>query len=222
MTRLSLTLHRADGRREAVDFTATHLVIAGWTGRDRAALDHHIAELAALGIPGPSTVPVYYRAAAARLTQAAAIEVLGEASSGEAEFVLFNHGGEILVGIGSDHTDREAERHGIALSKQLCCKPLGGDVWAFADVAAHWDRLELSSIADGTPYQQGTLAALRPAAELLGQPGVLPEGGVIFGGTMPAIGGIRPAAAFAYRLHDPVLGRSLHAAYTMVTLPIIR
>lgn len=222
MTRLALTLHRADGQREAVAFTATQLVIAGWTGRDRAALDHHIAELAALGIPGPSSVPVYYRAAAARLTQAGTIEVLGEASSGEAEFVLFNHGGEILVGIGSDHTDRDAERHGIALSKQLCDKPVGRDVWAYAEIAAHWDRLELSSAADERLYQHGTLAALRPAAELLAAPGVLPQGGVVFGGTMAAIGGIRPAAEFVYRLHDPVLGRSLHAAYTMVTLPIIR
>ena len=38
-------------------------VVAGWTGRDKAALDHHIEELAAIGVPGPSTVPLYYRVA---------------------------------------------------------------------------------------------------------------------------------------------------------------
>ena len=31
------------------------LVIAGWTGRDVAALNHHIDELKAIGVPPPSS-----------------------------------------------------------------------------------------------------------------------------------------------------------------------
>ncbi|MGA7957823.1 MAG: DUF2848 family protein, partial [Xanthobacteraceae bacterium] len=64
------------------------LVIAGWTGRDKAALEKHIAELEAIGVKRPSSVPIFYRASAARLTTDDSIEVLGDASSGEAEFVL--------------------------------------------------------------------------------------------------------------------------------------
>ena len=38
-------------------------MVAGWTGRDSAAIEHHIEELAALGVPRPSSVPLYYRMA---------------------------------------------------------------------------------------------------------------------------------------------------------------
>ena len=34
------------------------LVIAGWTGRDVAALEHHIEELKAIGVQPPSKVPL--------------------------------------------------------------------------------------------------------------------------------------------------------------------
>ena len=35
----------------------SHLIVAGWTGRDRAKVQHHIEELALLGVPAPSTTP---------------------------------------------------------------------------------------------------------------------------------------------------------------------
>jgi hypothetical protein len=65
-----------------------NLVIAGWTGRDVAALNHHIEELKAIGMQPPSSVPLYYRAAATLLTQADTIQVLGDDSLGEPEPVL--------------------------------------------------------------------------------------------------------------------------------------
>lgn len=55
-----------DGR--AIGLAPTRLVVAGWTGRDRAAIEHHIDELARLGVPRPSTVPLYYRLAHSLLT----------------------------------------------------------------------------------------------------------------------------------------------------------
>ncbi|MEX0758600.1 MAG: DUF2848 family protein, partial [Tistlia sp.] len=60
-------------------------VIAGWTGRDPAAIEHHIEELAAIGVPRPSSVPLYYRVSAQAFTQAPAIQVVGDGSSGEVE-----------------------------------------------------------------------------------------------------------------------------------------
>ena len=53
------------GDRIAVE--PTGLIMAGWTGRDRAAVDHHIAELAALGVAGPSCVPTFYRLSPQRI-----------------------------------------------------------------------------------------------------------------------------------------------------------
>ena len=77
-----------DGGSDRVETAIDTLVVAGWTGRDEAALRHHIEELAAIGVPRPSSVPVFYRISVANLTQADSIEVLGTDTSGEAEPVL--------------------------------------------------------------------------------------------------------------------------------------
>ena len=63
--------------RDKVAVTIDHLVVAGWAGRDEAALRHHVEELAAIGVPRPSSMPVFYRVAAQTLTQAPVLSVLG-------------------------------------------------------------------------------------------------------------------------------------------------
>lgn len=203
----------------------TTLVIAGWAGRDEEAVRHHIEELAAIGVPPPSSVPVYYRAAAANLTQATVLEVLGPDSSGEVEPILLSLADGLWLGLGSDHTDRKAEAAGIALSKQLCRKPIGTTLWRFEEVEGHWDSLEMRATAtiDGveTLYQQGPLAALRHPRDLLARGPALPAGSLMFCGTLGAIGGIRPATRFAMELHDPVLGRTIRHAYDIQVLPVI-
>ena len=45
--------------------------IAGWTGRNLAALEAHIKELEALGVKRPKSVPIFYRNAASLLTTGA-------------------------------------------------------------------------------------------------------------------------------------------------------
>ena len=44
------------------------LVVAGWTGRDVAALEKHIRELEAIGVKRPKSTPIFYRVAASLLT----------------------------------------------------------------------------------------------------------------------------------------------------------
>src|SRR3546814_6527136 len=44
--------------------------------------------------------------------------------------------------LGSDHTDRKAEAAGVALSKQLCSKVVGTQLWRYDEVVPHWDRSE--------------------------------------------------------------------------------
>ncbi len=205
-----------------VEVTIHTLIIAGWTGRDETALRHHVEELAALGVPAPSSMPVFYRVAAANLTQDAAIQVLGPDTSGEAEPVVVSLVDGLWLGLGSDHTDRKAETAGIALSKQLCPKPVGTALWRLEEVLPHWDRLLLTStIEDGIRYQHGALAAMRAPDDLLARGPALPPGSAMFCGTLGAIGGIRPSARFAMELHDPVLGRTLRHAYDVQPLPVI-
>ena len=174
-------------------------VIAGWTGRDPVARDRHIAELEAIGIARPATTPIYYRCSARRITLEDRIEVSGENSSGEVEFVLIGWQGRIFVGCGSDHTDRKVEAYNVTVSKQMCDKPMASVLWELEEVIDHWDRLILRSHAwiGGVRelYQEGTLDTMLPVSELLARgfaDGKLPDGCAMFGGTFAAKGGIRP------------------------------
>ena len=57
-----LSMIRWHGERaEAATIALDTLVIAGWTGRDRAAVDHHVRELAAIGVKPPATIPCVFQ-----------------------------------------------------------------------------------------------------------------------------------------------------------------
>ena len=226
--KLNFLLMPANGpeQEQSVDFS--HCVIAGWAGRDHAAIEHHIEELAALGVPRPSSVPLYYRVAAQQLTQDETVQVVGEDSSGEAEVFLFSHDGKHWVSLSSDHTDRKLEAVSVAMSKQVCAKPVAHQAWAHEDVAAHWDALILRSwiVEDGQRvlYQEGTLSSLQPPLDLVeGCFGsrTMPAGTGMTCGTVAVIGGIRPAASFQMELEDPVLQRTLRHEYRLDILPVI-
>ena len=49
----------------------------------------------------------------------------------------------------------------------------------------------------------------------------LPENTLMFCGTVPVQGGIRPADSFECELEDPVLGRRLRSSYAVKALPIL-
>lgn len=225
---MNLTLQTLDTTLSR-DVAINRLIVAGWTGRNQAAMEHHIEELAAIGVPRPSQTPVFYRVSATRLTTDPEISVLGDTSSGEVEFVLFHAGDEIWVGLGSDHTDREAETHGIALSKQLCEKPLATTFWLLRDVTDHWDQLilkaDMTEHGIETPYQEGGVTGLKTPSDLLdafsNQGHTFSQGDMMFCGTLPAIGGIRPASSYSLTLTDPVLGRTLRHHYLVNILPVI-
>jgi hypothetical protein len=202
-------------------------VIAGWTGRDPVARDKHIAELEAIGIARPASTPIYYRVSARRLTTEDSIEVCGNDSSGEVEFVLIGWQGRIFVGLGSDHTDRKVETYSVTVSKQMCDKPMAPVLWELEEVIDHWDRMILRAYAwikgKRELYQQGTLDAMLPVSELIARGfdgGKFPDGCAMFGGTFAAIGGIRAADRFEYELEDPVLKRSIRHGYDVVTMPV--
>jgi hypothetical protein len=224
MTNLCLKL-RTDGDDVALQVAIRDLVIAGWTGRNQAAVDAHIKELLDLGVTPPRETPMFYRLSATLLTTANHIQVLGSGSTGEAEAVLINAGGQLLVGLGSDQTDRKAEATGVALSKQMCPKPLAADVWKFTSVEPHWDQLILRSflVEAGEPrlYQEGSVAALRHPQDLMarygGAAGLLP-GLAMFCGTLPVIGGLRWADKFIIELQDPVLKRTIKHTYALEAL----
>jgi hypothetical protein len=219
----------SNGQNDRAELVPKALIVAGWTGRDEKALHHHIEELAAIGVPRPSSAPVFYRISTANLTQAAHLEVLGPDTSGEAEPVVVAMQDGLWLGVGSDHTDRKAETMGIALSKQLCAKVVGKTLWRLDEVAAHWDRLILRAhvTIDGKhlKYQEGPLSAMRNPSDLMSRAGGAAKfvtGTIMFCGTVGAIGGIRPAAQFSAVLEDPILGREINCEYDIDVLPVVR
>jgi hypothetical protein len=222
---LTFTRHFG-GKTDQATLKPDALIVAGWTGRDEAALNYHIEELAAIGVPRPSSVPVFYRNAVTNVVQTDRLEVLGPDTSGEVEPVIVAFGDGLWIGLGSDHTDRKAETMGIALSKQLCGKVMASALWRFDEISPHWDRIIIRSYAtiDGerTLYQEGPLALMRDPVDLMtryGRPFV--AGTIVMCGTIGAKGGIRPAARFDMELEDPVLKRRMAHGYDVITLPVV-
>ena len=222
---MRLTFDRAGAAPLAADIDT--LVIAGWAGRDEAALRHHIEELAAIGVPRPRRCRCTTALRRQTSRRRSGSSVLGPDTSGEVEPVVVATADGLWLGVGSDHTDRKAETMGIALSKQLCGKPVGTALWRLDEVEDHWDALVLRAFAtiDGARvlYQEGALASLRTPADLIARrpEGRLPPGTLMFGGTLSAIGGIRPATRFEIELEDPVLGRRIRHAYDIACLPVV-
>jgi len=205
-------------------FQVTELVIAGWTGRDEAALRKHIEELEEIGVKPPKTTPIFYRVSANLFCHSTEIQVSGPDTSGEVEFVLIKTTTDLRVAVGSDHTDRKAETIGVSLSKQLCAKPVSVDSWSYEEVRPHWERLVLRSyLVENSKialYQEGSVTTMRSPEDLLSRYGELPAGHAMFCGTLAAKGGIRGGARFRMELEDPVRGRKLSHEYAVKVLPV--
>lgn len=195
------------------------LLIAGYTGRDVAAVARHVEELARAGVPRPASTPTCYHLDPQLVTQSEVVVVAGPNTSGEVEPVLVVTGGRRLLTVGSDHTDRDLEREDVATAKAACPKVVGTTAVDLASLpGGSWDSVALHSrLADGSVYQDGTLAELLHPDDLLARLADvdLADGDILFLGTVPAIGGIRPSPSFAASLRVPG-GPSLDLAYRTV------
>lgn len=185
------------------------VLVAGFTGRDEAAVKEHIEELAELGVPVPDRTPTLYPLSETSVSQSIVLVVSGNETSGEVEPVLVRTGGRTWLTVGSDHTDRAVETVDIHASKAVCGKIVGTSAVPL-DTVDDPDRIVLRSTIghEGTLYQDGTMAALRPIDDLLDhlrtEEGVqLEEGDVLFLGTVPVAGTIRPSDRFRAALEIP-------------------
>ncbi len=211
------------GRREPLNFEFSRMVNAGYVGRNQEEVRRHIEELAKKGIPGPKSTPTLYPVIPRTLITDEAIDVYGDETSGEVEYVLLIENEQaIYVGLGSDHSDRHLEETDIPRCKQICPNILGKTVWPLAEVEDHWDLLEIKSTVfkDGKEitYQQGTLAAIMEPKALMDFvltkiPPPL-DGTAIFSGTLGTLtGGFVFSERFSAELGDPKLDRRLSLAY---------
>ena len=229
MKMLELKLMSQD-RSIPLQFPVRRMVNAGYVGRDLQAVKAHIEELHREGIPPPSSVPIFFPVLSHNITTAKQIEVVGARTSGEAEFVLLLGGENILVGVGSDHTDRDLERYSIVKSKQVCQNVLSSEVWRYEEVESGWDDLLIQSWTKPTEaedwilYQKAVLSTIISAADLMdrvksklidGQA----DGLVIFSGTIPMLTcQIIYGSSFRAELIDSRLGRRLTCEYKVLRL----
>jgi hypothetical protein len=197
-------------------------------GKNQKEVRRHIQELADKGIPGPNSTPTLYPVVCSALATDSAVEVYGNKTSGEVEYVLLVvTEGEIYVGLGSDHTDRHLEESDIPRAKQICPNLMSLTVWPLNEVEGHWDDLLLSATAvkngDEIPYQQGRLGLLLNPSELLAFvktkiPGPI-KNMVIFSGTMGMLtSDFVFAEKFCAQLKDETLNRRLEIAYDIKPL----
>ena len=222
-----------DGRPLHVE--VRDLVVAGWTGRDAKAVEDHILELEAIGVARPRTIPCFYRLGKSLLTTAGEVDVCGLQSSGEVECVLVSAQEGLYVGVGSDHTARNVETYGVTVSKQMCPKPIGRELWRFSDVEDHWDSLRLRSWVtsgeDRILYQDGPATRMRTPDDLvsrylegegrLGGECRLAAGTVLYCGTLALLSGLRPGETFEVELDDPLRHRSLTHTYQVRNLDLM-
>lgn len=223
MNILNLVVRTRDGREAALDFPVRRLLMAGFTGRDQEVAMKHVEELREHGVEAPKKIPAFYAVPNHLVATDGEIEVLGNQTSGEVEPVLLFQGGEIYLGVGSDHTDRELERSSIAKSKVMCPKVLCRELWNFKDVRKRWHRLVLRSwLGDGWRkklYQEARLSTFLPPEKLLTLTrshirGATLKGMVLFLGTIPIKGsGFGFASTFTGELLDESSKRGLSFSY---------
>jgi hypothetical protein len=223
---LSLNVITLKGPIQQIRFQVERLFNAGWAGSDRAALDHHIAELAALGVPAPRHIPTLFALGNHLLTTSSSIQVHGDETSGEVEYVVIKHQGRLLITVGSDQTDRKLEAHSIPKAKNMCLNVMAEEVWPYEEVKPHFDRLELSCRVERKGeqalYQRDYCSALLPPAywidEIESRIGSFSDGTVLFSGTIGTVSGLVVGEAYEFRLTDPVLGRTISHRYTCEVL----
>lgn len=181
------------GSESLLELDGYTAIVAGYTGRDRAAVDRHIHELAALGIAPPPRVPMFYDVPASSISSEPRILASGSRTSGEVEPLYIRHAGRYYLGVASDHTDRELEASDIAQSKRACPKPVGSAVIPIPELASlSLDTVRARTWVDGSLYQDGTLDNLRSPSDVIGL--LLEESPtdgdfICLGGTIPVIDG---------------------------------
>ncbi|MFT4217582.1 MAG: DUF2848 family protein [Micropruina sp.] len=174
----------------------------GYAGRDGEQVQHHIDELAELGVPGPTTIPTLYPLSGTLAVQGDHVQVPHGRTSGEAEWALLIPAGatssdDYLVTAACDHTDRALEVHGVAWSKQSAPDFLGDLAWRWGDVRDAFDSFTLRAwvtndgveelIQDGSP---ALLLAPDYWIERMGAAGLLRPGTVVMSGTIPMLPGV--------------------------------
>jgi hypothetical protein len=215
-----LTFELPDGTFVAVP--VKNLLNAGYAGREQDEVQAHIAELAELGVPGPSVTPALYPVSPYLASQPDVVDVQHQRTSGEAEWALVISEQGPLLTVACDHTDRALEVHGVAWSKNASPDILGRKAWKLDGVRDHLDGITIRGwVTDfegqETLIQDSTMASLLTPdywIEVLQERGLNEPGTVLLSGTVAMVHGVDQfAPQWRVELGDPVTGETIGASY---------
>lgn len=222
MGKINFNLKKVSGDSKK-EITYDELLVIGYAGRNIEKTMEHIKELEEqLGVAPPNKIPTIFECSHEILTKAKDIKFIGNKTCGEVEYIIVVSEGDIYIGIGSDHTDRELESVSVPKSKQVCPKPIGNELWDYNDIKDHWDKIRLVSYQTidekEVIYQDGTLADILPVEKILSE---LNErvgnikNAVIYSGTVPLLEGFKYGNNFRCKMIDEVLNRELELNYNI-------
>lgn len=234
MRRLEIEIERLDGTVVGAELAIGRVINLGYATRDPAFMEIHLAELRDQGIdaPRPAEPPLLIPLTPAVLSTSSAIEVQTPTTSGEVEFVLGRTtDGDLVLGVGSDHTDRDLERYNIGWSKQVTANVVSTRFWLLDELSPDLDEIMMKcwTSADGltwVPYQSA------PAREFLAPANMLDicarkagttreallDDTVVFSGTPHSEHGLGYLPYWRVTLEDTVHGRSLTRDYRVVSV----
>lgn len=225
MTTFSLSIAEPAGADRSLSVTPERVYNLGSATVDASSAVAHQEEVADVGVRIAFDIPAprIYPMATSSITTDSTIGVHSDQTSGEVEIVLVVEDGDLYVGVGSDHTDRELERQSIIWSKQYCPSVLGRRVWRWADIEHAWPRLMLESAVDGVLYQSSLASVFLPPPEILRilaeRVTALPANYLVYCGTYTSIAKrIAFGRSWTATLRDPDTGASLDLAYEVVDL----
>jgi 2-keto-4-pentenoate hydratase/2-oxohepta-3-ene-1,7-dioic acid hydratase in catechol pathway len=205
----TLRFRLPDGSERQID--VRYALNAGYAGRDTQQVQHHVDELAELGVPAPTRIPTLYPLSASLVSRPKNVQVAHAKTSGEAEWALIVGDGpdDLLLTVACDHTDRALEVHGVAWSKQTAPDVVGDVAWPLAEIEHELDEFTLKAwVRNGDTeqlIQDGTPAQLLPPSYWVKELGDrLVPGTVLLSGTIPMIAGVDQFAdAWRVELTDP-------------------
>lgn len=218
-----------NGHEQARTLHITRVFNLSRTLRDVEKMRAHLDEMAAAGIdfPPPARRPRIIPISTWATISSDEVAVQSSSTTGEVEPAIVECGDELLIGVGSDHTDRELEKTSLPWSKQVAPNVVAPVFWKWEDVRAHWDDLVIESFIDGqeprVPYQHAALAEFWTPEETLAaaRERIAPASGdrLFLCGTPPSDGGaLKGGRSWTIALRDPVLGRQIEHTYTVVVL----
>jgi hypothetical protein len=222
---VDIEIEHADGKTEKRSVTLDRMYNFGSATRNPEDAVAHQEEVAKVGvgiafdIPAPRVYPISPH----NLVTDGEVFIHNAETSGEVEIVILHDGGELFIGVGSDHTDRQLERTSIVWSKQAYPNVLAPRLWPIADLRDHWDDLVLRSWVDGRSYQDvGVNIFMHPdemLAKLADRIPDLPAHYILYSGTYVSVDkSLGFGSEWRIELADPTLGRAIGHSYRLTNI----